>query len=1165
VDLIKHTLPDELSMPDQVAVIIGPARCGKTRWLLGQYRQTLRRGMADAAVGRLLWLAPTARAASAVRRQLIAGDEATRPLDACLDPGVTTFARLADAILSSSLGSPRAIRPPAERELVRRVIRAAQEKKTLGVLADAARRPSFVDVLVDHFRELKRRGVGPDEFAKIVTPRDDRQRHEPLSRLYADYERRLATHRLADLESRPWAACDALAADEPTRFDALALVVADGFTDFTHAQYELLRQLARRAKRLLISLPGDAEQTASRPDSVGRGDLFAKSSATLAELRRRHPQLLVEPLPARATGFAAIDHLERNVFRHPRDVEPPDDAAIASLDRIEIVPAAGVQQEVVQLARIIKRRLADGARPDEIVVVFRRLREAAPRVREVFAEFGIPAALEAGVPLAATGLVRTLLALLRLDAENWPFRRVVAVATNNMLSAIDRPARAATDWLVRELQVAEGRRELIERVEQLAALAEPDTPKSDAGPRQRRATSAAIALPVLRRLADALDDLPESAPPTLWLAALERLAASLGIAGDLRSPETADQAAPLRESRLAWQSISTQFAAVERLADWLDEPPPALPRDELIALLVDVATHESLPRSADDVGRVRVLSAATARTVEAKHLMLAGMSEQAFPSPERQGRFYTEAEYRRLANASEGNERDHDPLALARSHEEMLLFYDVLTRATERLTISYPALDEKAQSLPASPYVTELERIVGLDRLPPRSLLRPSPLPADATPLSPADWRVLAVHQALDGDEGLLAGMFQTAGDCPNFSESARKNGTVPFALAAASLDAALRIVAARGDRDKFGSAEGLLVSDAVRARLARRFGPQHLWSPSQWERYARCPYHYFMQDVLGLEPLGELVLETDHLRRGSRLHRVLAEFHRRLAVALAAGRTPSQTELAELEREFAQVAQQVVTGSARSGVDAALAEIDRRQIDKWGHGYFEQLGKYDATWSALAALDEPPAPAHFEFRFGPPLSGDAEDDDGDDPRSTSLPFVLDVGKEQIRITGRIDRIDVGRGRDGRLVFNVIDYKSGHRPTLSVDRVESGERLQPALYVMAAQAMLFGEDRATPLWAGYWSMDKGVTTDARFSLKCASDDLQPSDAWNSLQSKVVERVGQFVADIRHGDFPVASRDDHCTSHCPFATVCRVAQVRSLAKPWWPDEPLTPDS
>jgi RecB family exonuclease len=561
-----------------------------------------------------------------------------------------------------------------------------------------------------------------------------------------------------------------------------------------------------------------------------------------------------------------------------------------------------------------------------------------------------------------------------------------------------------------------------------------------------------------------------------------------------------------------------------------------LSRSQLLSLLVDVATHETLPRPSDDVGRVRVLSAATARSVEVKHLVLAGMSEQAFPSPERQGRLYSESDYRALANIADQDRAAAELPAVSRSQEEMLLFYEMLTRAEERLTISYPALDERAQALPPSPYVEELMRIIGPTHLQRPKMPSPSPIPSAPTPCSSSDWRLAAIHRALDGNNSLLAGLFST----PAMTE------------VAGSLDAALQVIAARGSRDRFGPAEGLLTSDAVRAKLAQRFGPQHLWSPSQWERYARCPYHYFMEDVLGLEPLAEIALATDHRRRGTLLHRALAEFHRQVKSLLAEGGRRSARDITAFQDEFGRVLESLVASTPRAGVDAALVEIDRRQIDAWGREYFVQHGKYDATWSEI---DEPPAPAHFEFRFGPPTQDDA---DGDDSHSTSLPFVLDLGGEQIRVTGRIDRIDVGRD-GGRLVFNVIDYKSGLRPTLTTERIESGERLQPALYVMAAQAMLFRDEPATPLWAGYWSMKNGVTTDGRFSLRCSSGDDQSSEQWIDLQAKVRERVGQFVSDIRHGDFPVASRDDHCTSICPFSTVCRVAQVRGLGKEWFTED------
>ena len=287
------------------------------------------------------------------------------------------------------------------------------------------------------------------------------------------------------------------------------------------------------------------------------------------------------------------------------------------------------------------------ARPSDLIVVFRSLHDAAPRVREVFDEFGIPFSLESGVPLMSAAVIRLFADLLRLDRENWPFRGLVAVVTNNLLSVFDRRARAACEWLIRDLQIAEGRAALIGRLEHLVAQAEANPPKPDTETNRRRdRTSVAIAaLARLRQLADALDELPESAPPTEWITAFERLGTRLGFSM-LESRDAGEDAASAHasayENRLAWQRIKSAFKAVENLATTLGES-PQLTRADASHLLIDVATHESLPRPYDDAGRVRVLSASTARNIEANHVFLAGMSEQSFPSPERVGRLYAES------------------------------------------------------------------------------------------------------------------------------------------------------------------------------------------------------------------------------------------------------------------------------------------------------------------------------------------------------------------------------------------------------------------------------------------------------------------------------------------------------------------------------------------
>jgi ATP-dependent helicase/DNAse subunit B len=1113
----------------------------------------------QAAVGRepgggerFLWLAPTAQAAAAVRRQLVGGTVA-----ACLGPGITTFNQLAHQIVRACGVRVRRLEVGMRRELLRQVVEAALETEVLEFYADAARRPGFIDLLADHIRELKRHEIRPAALAKIRQPPAEARKYGELAALYADYQRQLSEHRLADAESVQWEARDALADKACPAFRQLRLLVADGFTDFTSTQHEILKQLAQRAEQFIVTLQADVDldsQPASgrrpghfsdqAPSGAGlaltsaRADLFAKASDTLAELRRHHMAPEVRPFAPRASRWPALDYLAQQLFRHPRQVAAPPDGVGESLDRLEIIEAASTQDEIVQVARRIKRLLCgrDAESAGDIVVVFRTLGESAERVREVFSQFEIPYWLDSDERLGTAGVVKSLAALLRLDDEDWPFRGVISVVTNNTLTAFDAQQRQAAERLVRDLQVAAGRAPLLERIEQLAT---DETPLDRLSTHmRRRVASAQDALPVFRLLTEGLDGLPEKATASQWCDAWEKLGVRLGLAPLLENGQSRHEDIPLpvpvrdRERDFdAWKCIVDHFAALEQLDTWLGLPPRMMSRSDALAALADIARTGSLPRSGDDVGRVRVLSALTARTITAKHVFLAGMSEQAFPSAERAGRLATEAEYRALAHAQQRNGRkgsSHAPPAATRAQEEMLLFYGVLNCAEQSLTISYPALDDKAQQLPASPYVTELRRI--LDAVPSSRVrtTRPqlSPIAAGDTPFSAAEWRVQAVAQALAGDVGLLAGLFKSS--------------------LGVTIEAGMRIVHERARGESFGPAEGLLNSPTAATRCAARFGTQHLWSPSQWETYAACPYKFFLEQVLRIEPLGDLVLETDFARRGSRLHDVLAEFHRDWLGIRAERGIDDRNEAAAFIEHFCRVIDDRVAPH-RAGIDAALLELDRRQLRKWAESHRDHHARYDGQWSQLAA---PLVPTHFELRFGPARPGDA---DADDPQSCDDVFTLNINGEEVRITGRIDRIDVARVGE-QIQFTVIDYKSGRKASLRHEHIESGEQLQLPIYVAAAQALVFG-GQAQPLAAGYWTMTSGF--DAKGVLAVQQGD-QSGDHWERVQRLVQQRVGEFITAIRGGEFPVASRDEHCTSRCNFNTICRVAQVRSLGKIWPPE-------
>lgn len=1136
--------------PPKVVVYTGPARSGKTRELLGRYSSILSRrsadggqetGHASTASLRTLWIAPTASDAASVRGQLIAGG-----LDGCFSPGVMTFHTLARHILDDAGSRLRLMRQPAQRELLRRVVRWALDGGHLTYFREAAHRSAFIDLLAEHLHELKRSDLSPDSYAKARPLDGNADEHRELALLYRELEQWCSEKGLVDTEGELLAAREALAAGNAPSLQHLELVFVDGFTDFTRVQLDLVRRLAACAHEVAISLPSE-----SRAEPTPRSDLFAKTTHTLGELKQSFPQLAVRELEPRPLSVPAIDHAVRNVFRNPKHIAPPSNEALETVDRIEVVAAASAHDEIVQIARRIKHRLASGsAKPGDIVVVFRSLADAAPRVSEVFEQFGIPYHLDARPRLVAAPAVKTLLSLLRLDDDDWPFRRVTSTITNTLLTAFEPAARQAAEWLVRDLQIASGRETLRNRV---AHLASNDTPAKKLPEHLAwRVAAAKAALPILERMAKALDELPQEATLNEWAAALERFAAKLGIES-LSQTSRVPGATPQQSStdwggaqgtrytdsengrtsgdvdQLAWQSLKQSLAAVDRLDAWLGLPARVRSRRELLHAMLDIAAHEPLPIEDDDVGRVRVVSAPAARTIEARHVYLAGMSEQSFPSSERAGRLATEIDYRTLARQVKKRPKKSggESLGPTRAQGEMLLFYEVLSRAEQSLTISYPALDDRAQVLPPSPYVLDVQRVFGAENTARLAPAPPqlSPVPPEGNVRSIADWRIHAIARAIDKepDRRELAGIMTTA--------ATRELGL--------SLDAALRAIHDRARGESFGPFEGLLTSPAIAARLAQRFGANHYWSPSQWETYATCPYRFFLEAVLQLEPLGDLLLETDYTRRGSRLHHVLATFHRQWQ-SLRGHAASADEEQARFMDQLRRVIDDRIATAGQDGIDAALVELDRRQIAKWGEKHFGHQENYNGTCSKRGVQMQP---AHLEFRFGPPRAG-AEDDD---PDSIDTAFVIDIGGEKIRVAGQIDRIDVGQV-DGRTVFSVIDYKSS-KTNLRGEDIESGQRLQLPLYVEAAQALVFNGE-AAPFAAGYWSMAAGFDTKGALAVKVESD---PEEHWQNIRKAVHQRITQFVRDIRNGVFPVASRDENCTSYCGFSTICRVAQVRSLGK------------
>jgi ATP-dependent helicase/nuclease subunit B len=1087
-------------MSAAVFLFVGPVSSGKTRALLTRYRD-----VAGAGIGTALWLAPTERARDDVLARAVGEG------GALLAPNVVTFPDFARQVVRAADPAARPLPEFHQRLLLDDVLATLHARGKLSHFAAVAETRGFADAVFGFLTEQKGQGVTPEEFARTAghvagRGRAGRAKDRQVAAAFAEYQRRLEAAHVLDRDATYRRAGELVRAGRLGPFAGVRAAFVDGFADFTPPQFTLLDALTGRVDQVWVALVHDR---AGRDD---RTELFERPLQTLERLKRlAGREVRLVRTEASATDGSSADrpaglvYLEAEVFKPARHVVRGPDAAGVSL-----IEAPGQLGEVRLVAREVKSLLLAGTPAESIVLTARDLGRYADLVREVFAGYGIPLDLEGQDPLARCPAVAMLLRAVRLADEDFPF----AATTALLRSTYFRPDWAETrgdpdvalhaEALLRMLGEPRGRDAYLRATARWAHEPEPplEDEQAEGSRRRRQHELAGRCGPFLERFFAAWDGEPHQAALGDHVAWLRRFADGLGLTTTAeRSP--ADAA--------AWGRF---WAELEQWSAWeprLHRRPPRRGRADFFHLLHALAASAGVPRTAGGPGCVRALSAEQARHLACDHLFLLGLGERNFPDLGAAGPLYDDAERQTFRQA--GLEV---ACAADRLPDEMLLFYQLVTRPRRALTLSYPAVDDKGQALlPSSflravtdafedgaiPVVRRRMLIEGFDR---------------DRPLSPGEYRVrwAAAGMPADADAGLSGGL-------------------------ADHLRAAAALARERFSTKTYSPYDGLLRHPGIVADVGERFGPDKVFSPTALESYVACPFRFFLEHVLKLEPLDDPAEEVEHTRRGAAVHRALSRLHRRLQGEELHEPTPEVDE-----RLAAEVADAVEEYAARVSSPAAQAlwRLEGRRLRRAALRYRLHWEKYLDPWRKQQLA---PRPHHFEVDFGLPAEGgDATPYD---------PLVVRVDGIEVRIGGRIDRVDVVDLPDGARGFWVIDYKTGRGAYYSGWDLQTFQRLQLTLYALAVERVLLVDAR--PLGLAYWLVaEKGhkpAMPAGRSPTKWATDVGE----WARFRAQLEAWVATLVGRIRRGDFPLRPRSEDCTQTCSFGQVCRIAQSRSVRKEW----------
>jgi ATP-dependent helicase/nuclease subunit B len=963
-------------------------------------------------------------------------------------------------------GLPEALVPEEGRDFL---IRLLLESERFPSFASVLEFPGFRRLLGEGLRELRENLVSPDDYARrILAPLDAAgrasPRHRELERAYSAYVRLLRERRRVDPEGMMLAAVGRLETDA-TLLASRRLLLVDGFHDFTPVELRLLELLSERIPESIFTLSFD-------PASPGHAAFAASVPA-----RRRLLELGFREMP-RAANRRTLDptlvRLEAALFEGPREAGPAGDS-------LRILWASREEAEVESIARAILRLVREeGVAWREIAVVFRDLQGVADRAEGTFHRLGIPVRISHPKPLGAQPVVRFLLDLGRV---------VGGVCDSETMIRLGRSTYAV--WLE------------LEEVDRLDVALRENAPPFD--PEGWAALALKLDLPGLKRFLKVVS------------RGRERLAAQRSLPGVARvwretflevALPAGIETARLGETGLRGPeecaAIEAFWRIVEEAAEWT-----ALPERERSAEPrrapgnAEALLHRLLRGVGEEVREagfrirdrrrdaVNLIDAREARQWEASTVFVGGILERRFPPAPVEGLLFDD-EDRRCLNASGLRFRDRS----WKEDEERFLFYTAVSRARDRLILSYPDSDERGNRALPSFFLREVERIFSPQGLSGRTVRRPAsevlPSPETAADLQEVDRIAMsglaARHPRPEERKEirLAAALYGLRREAPSF-------------------------------RERFA---GLLSRTPPRLRdpaiLAELAAADAALSDSALRSFLQCPYLHFVKKQLRVEALPGREMEP--LDLGTLIHDVLKEHFE----------SGGESDFLEcLERHFRAAA-------------AAKRVSFRRRAERW------QLRR------ALAAFL--PKEAERLRRLG--LSPGRFEHDFGTSKSASPAVMLDGEGRGERLSGKIDRIDLLPG--GRAGV-IVDYKYSSAAGVRKQRDESlgkkGEikAFQVAIYLLALEEAL----GLLPAGAELVSLKKRVERfgiGRRDLLRDAGLERDLEEDWELLEESefraFLDRarvaMSRLARRIRAGEIDTHPADPEACGpgECDAADICR---------------------
>ncbi len=966
-----------------------------------------------------------------------------------------------------------------------------------------------IDKIIKVVNNLKESGVYPSALYEEIESAElgEKQKLKDMLLIYSEYESVLSENFID--AGGIFKEVNETLTNSPSQekfrayFPHVNSVFVAGFDEFSDPEITMLNAVSRFAGiGFIISF-----------------DYFLHNDELFGHLRENFEKFLAlgfnpaskQTLKENSFGY----HIAKNLFSSKQAVGQK-----LSCTNITILQANNREKEVEYISKLIKQMVHDNPSIDlsKICVAMYQPQIYTKLFHEILPRYGIPANITDRYPLDQSPLIVSIISLLNLWQNNFRQRDLMRAFSNpyinlnfngsvidiNNLYSISTSLKISVDREYWKKRINERMKQI--EIEQLdtADQFEIDVLQKEYRRMQKAHTDIVTIDSLLRRFSS---DMTPSQFISKLKTLLDELSVSQNILGNLQNGVSETNVHRLEQIEKDARAYQTFFKVLGDLLDVFEIQNKSDVLHPLKFYIEQLKTSISQTRYniRQKYGYgVYVTSLEETRGLEFDFMFVVGLVDGEFPPIYQPEIFFSQPRQ---------NKKEKYHLT-----ENRYLFYQCITNFKNKLFVTFPKKDGDMEFVPSS-FIDSLLKIIRCN-----------------------DWRT-EIQSELDNfiysEDELLTRIGKNRG--VGYEQALDLRLQEDILNTVQHIYHSIEIERGRLKPDDKLEFKGYIynkLKPAAKESLENM--KQKTYSISQLEKYAGCPFKYFMDQILYLNVVKELEEGITPLEKGTILHEVLFKFY----IDRRSNGLPPLVDCSEAEYQEA-VAKLITLTEEKLN---SLPETDL-------FTFLEKeliLGTSASRGIVHEFLDNERnrklevAPSFFEVPIGKRI--------GDRQNTDNLLYseeAVQVGNVKIR--GKVDRIDTGNN-----YFTVIDYKTGSSVP-NIDDIRSGLSLQLPVYLYVIETLFSKkfQKELSPAAGLYYVLTSPVKEELGVSNKELDGKafnlnkrrkgfVDNEEELTTLIHQSIKFVNEYVEAISRGEFPITTEDKMKTvcNYCEFDRICR---------------------